>query len=857
MEFTPDFFRWKASGVVADWDSTRGRKGKAKLKSEDLPDITIPSDSLDEIDFNVTVTISADIVLHDSFVIKPSPAAATAWKILSSGTLQEGVMNYNSDDLTSKVIGIQKVDEFGNIVPLSSIDEKPVLLYSWEEFNSENEDIIEGDKRRRSNETPISEKRRKISMASSQTVLNYRLELELKDDNQMYLLAPGQSIRATSVLPAFIWFKAQSSEDSTNILQHHILQCSVTSGNPFSFRLVSEENNIPEPVAHAEVTVNKYIKLMKIQICSLDQSNQPASLKNIKNFSCRIMAFMLDRESIESTNSDGSFNMNPSEGIVILKNRTCKTSEFVVPEIQIDKVIHRLQELPGYTEDGLFQIVFSGSYDDNKGNSIEVQPCTLNCECLQLNIVKELKARVASTSDDMDTDEEPPEDLCISRRCSEGFPDVNIMVVTEDNKEFVPTIDSFKYVVKFGELSYVSSNRGSKKEVDIANYFQLHQAGGWNLVYRGESDINQSTSDSVIVPKPGQYSLKISYHEKREIMRNIPDMRVQKILRVNISAGLPVRLMPDESCIKAIENITVLASRSSNPLRHVCKDLLINLVDEHGYQCDFAEDFVVICTIVSQSGSPPSFSNGLVHHGLNILPSERVSNNSERGHSFLFPSIDLVDTDLSIEGMFTLVFSLHKLVESSLELIDFKCESYETRIKLLSPSQYNEKLQQLETEINDINTLIEAYDSKRQRKSKELREKDVEINSIFQQVNNVNNFSIIENAITNANELDEADINNLISVKSDMQKSIHDAQTEQRNVRPPGKPSSFSTTIKDGRQDAIGYVFELGYATGKNDARILSWAAKSYMNVLVVKNKELAKELYDKNCRSLSLDMMV
>ncbi len=114
--------------------------GKSNIikDSNKLPDITIPANKPDGCEYNLIVTFSSEIQLECSFTIIPIAGDAVKLKIKTSmngdGDGIVSIMNSCSEDFHSKILGVEKVDEYGNTVPWDRNETMPHLrlLYSDE-----------------------------------------------------------------------------------------------------------------------------------------------------------------------------------------------------------------------------------------------------------------------------------------------------------------------------------------------------------------------------------------------------------------------------------------------------------------------------------------------------------------------------------------------------------------------------------------------------------------------------------------------------------------------------------------------------------------------------------------------------
>lgn len=74
-------------------------------------------------------------------------------------------------------------------------------------------------------------------------------------------------------------------------------------------------------------------------------------------------------------------------------------------------------------------------------------------------------------------------------------------------------------------------------------------------------------------------------------------------------------------------------------------------------------------------------------------------------------------------------------------------------------------------------------------------------------------------------------------------------------VRPVHRPRSLPTEALQGRKHH-GFVCDLGFVDDEDSAKLLSWAAGTYMDAVIVDDTKEANELYHMKIKSWALDQM-
>lgn len=75
-------------------------------------------------------------------------------------------------------------------------------------------------------------------------------------------------------------------------------------------------------------------------------------------------------------------------------------------------------------------------------------------------------------------------------------------------------------------------------------------------------------------------------------------------------------------------------------------------------------------------------------------------------------------------------------------------------------------------------------------------------------------------------------------------------------IRYPKAQNRPPASITNNKEGMIGLVVDLAYIDDYNKAFIISWAAGKSIDAYVVANSEIAQDLYNKNIKSWSLDLI-
>lgn len=287
--------------------------------------------------------------------------------------------------------------------------------------------------------------------------------------------------------------------------------------------------------------------------------------------------------------------------------------------------------------------------------------------------------------------------------------------------------------------------------------------------------------------------------------------------------------------------MTNAADRDS---RTLLDDFKLDVVDQHGNRCELVEGGThgVLCCYVDSDHDVAAGNN---------LPT--LDNADREGRvmaqvidgAFVFPLVTLDDCSQASSGRYRLVFRYTPAVELTQSPLQTSI-----RFDFVSREQYSNEILSIEQQLQQGFEKVEAHRLRREQ-LRELRDRRRNLAA------GINVSDAIRSAIlsNNIDELRDLHRGRLSQLDNLISRGRTPCRAAVRKIDEDRYQHIMSTVSHLG-PGSRGWVVDLGYVNDVNEARILSFHAKRYMDAWVVDNTDMAQELYSRGVKAWALDMI-
>ena len=214
---------------------------------------------------------------------------------------------------------------------------------------------------------------------------------------------------------------------------------------------------------------------------------------------------------------------------------------------------------------------------------------------------------------------------------------------------------------------------------------------------------------------------------------------------------------------------------------------------------------------------------------------------------YVFSTIEIEKMSGNGEGSMVLNFFVYSNSNEyeSVDIVSTSIQFYFTsdQVKATRKTAINKKLKPILERLSSYENELNNYKSQIKDLNKEIQASLANSSSAH-----LKNFK---------SEPDNLTQNDLVRLEPDLHRQKKDMEKSNAQVRAAKRPENFPDPAKIGSTPNIGLLTELAYVHDESTAFILSWAAKTHMDAMIVKDGRAAQELYSKGLKCLSLDDIV
>ncbi len=167
--------------------------------------------------------------------------------------------------------------------------------------------------------------------------------------------------------------------------------------------------------------------------------------------------------------------------------------------------------------------------------------------------------------------------------------------------------------------------------------------------------------------------------------------------------------------------------------------------------------------------------------------------------------------------------------------------NYSVSIHLTSDKIKADRIEDIQNRINQIKEYNKNIKSLEEQKSK-INDK---INSIC-----MSGRIRIDSSLNDDEQINECAINNnqLLSQQNDMNNQSHNARRAKSRSNLKSLPNLSNSKAP------YGYLYDLAFVDDEDEAKLISWAAQSFHDAIIVENLDDALELYHKGFKSWAIE---
>lgn len=219
-----------------------------------------------------------------------------------------------------------------------------------------------------------------------------------------------------------------------------------------------------------------------------------------------------------------------------------------------------------------------------------------------------------------------------------------------------------------------------------------------------------------------------------------------------------------------------------------------------------------------------------------------VAQRHPSGQSFVFENLQLKNTidNSFLDGPYILRFSLIHIIDESEDVVTLKEEN--VPIEYCSAATVEFRSRQIITVGDQAQAELDDYNGIREKK----RDLNDELETIVSELQKETTMLAEKDAsFPTLAHLDKPSIISLNELATTVQKIYQEKAKE--DVRSAVKSSKALRHRLP--EDAVGYVVDLAYVEDKRDAQVLSWAAGTWMDTVIVHREAVAIDLYRRQQR--------
>ena len=585
---------------------------------------------------------------------------------------------------------------------------------------------------------------------------------------------------------------------------------------------------------HPQFAQNHTMKAMSVtetdfKIRLSDSTNNPASVDSLKSGTIEVYA-----EKRSSTSDD----VLVATCLIWHKKKIAKDNEFEVP-VEMASIIKSLNNAKHQVshQSGVVSGAQSFNYvlrtkcnlEDDKKDKITLPDSlisvnlvrTRKVECLNLLITD--KQKVGPNGNEV-------------RSADDGFPIFNLSLKCEDQSFYIPpSLDSLKFTFMYAAGA---KKHEKKKHLDFKEYYEIFRDDD-NLIFRlcpRQLKLEQYLS--------GQYGLMVEYTEDRpDILNYLPQKyeTTEVKLKMIIEGGASKYVYPDDPSFQCK---AVTDSLKGNKV--VAENVVFRYLDKFGNRANLSEEFKgngnLACRLV-KAASPNDDSVQMTSSDL-VVPKLRGASMdgflfaefNEKKSCYKFPIIEIEPGSGKGEGELTLIFE--SILTINTDTVDKSIMHYELNLTFTTDEAKSEKENRVRGQLAPIKKRIKEIEKLEAEMKEEIKFKEEILLGILAR-GHTQRFKALRNDVENLT----ADV--IATIKLDMSRQMEDMRHNSQ-CRGAKKIPNFPNPVLLGGHPTIGLVTDLGYVnTSYHEAFILSWAAASKMDVMVVEDAAARDALYN------------
>jgi len=886
VEITASMFA-NSSFISESWNAKRKTLRGPKAAKPALTDILIeekiPHRDKGRIDFNVDISISDIPTLSFDFSVTVVPSSPTKWKIFTDN-IDMGIIAGDPHDLSQKIRLLSLVDNFDNLLSVKDNDTAPMFAVGIRGNNSRKRVLkmsghLESKSKRheeQENDSDHSDHDEEGEFDSNYISLplikaGYSLSASRflepsaftddKEENSIvvYVVDIARMIAENSfnclvpeTVPSFISFRLSDEFDA---FEAETKTVGLVGGLPSKVLVKVEKNDLYADDYTRPIEILTFERVpVRIEVC--DKNNFSSMLSNVKSAKLVAVArFCLEGRTFET---------------LCLPKKKISHPEVPV-EISIPTIIEKLllainqhvdAEDPGEGSSSrkdvnIDQVAVSFSFSFITGEKNNLVETNLDDTVITFSVIKtkriiDIDTFIVPAESQMS---ESAEVLKSYEACVlDGFPVVNILPRSENGIQADISLDSLSYSLSV-LIKDPKSTKKVKKSLTFEDYFDAAISDSATLIAL------KPRFDAVENISVGTFLLTVTYTERRpDVLAMLPesDKTVSTELKITLNPGPPAEIYIDEKSLEKFNNLTV-SNSSMASCRKIMDGIAVHLLDSRRNKASLTPEFTgnyrVACRI---SEKPPSLSQASRENRVDVLPQLHGASakgillsdpfDIAKGH-FYFPKLELLPSVGSGEGQlkldFIIVFVNDESVASNINVEDRSIVFYFTsdESKALRKQSIREKLAPLQDAIKN-------YDREIQGQKLGMREIREEIKKLLLNATSAQ-------LLIFKDEPDRFTQSECRRIQPEIERQLEDMHRAASAPRAAAKRANFPNLAALEGFDTLGLVTDLGFVSDYKQAFILSWAAGSYMDTLVVQDSKTAMKLYEKNIKVWALSDVV
>ena len=774
-----------------------------------------------------------------------------------------------------------------------------------------------GDKRiRLANGESVSSSQ--VSMNDSNKTPGEQLLLQREENG--YSFVPGMRIVSKhNALPVSVWLTVTDSNYPSSI-PPLIKQFIIIHGLPKQLQWFCEQVNANEllPIHH-DIQLNRFMNLNQVTIKLCDEAGTIlSSLPNSYQYELDVRLHWQDLDKCANVPVDFEVNQFDVEKLLFRKKHI-KEASLVIPSIPISPYLHDLlNKYPFLTTCQLTASVKFKSSSVSSHSTLNIAKAVMNCTIVHIPAVTKLKLKWNETATSsplspngiltVSIDEDLPKLMIVVETDDESTyvpktTDIQFHIRYRNTYETnwlqvatsATTTSSKAYLQKAS--SKASANANSSSGLNVNDLFQVTRADtNDHLVLSKLQSMALSTPSSStqsiirhnenLQLNPGGYLISIEYHESRETLlsyfssSSTPDASTSTSfqhyysqMKLLLVPGKPMLFQVDPNTWKNESSLIVSNSKKSAASRCLLKNVGFVFKDKFGNQCKFPENTIICVKVMlddscvydnhineSADVTLPQLTGsetlGYIRGEMNYVHSSLEYNDYNDQCIFTNISLNVDNAGTCRDGRYYLVFFTENLLTG--EMNEFP--SIANTFQLMTDSGRIEKANKLQVERSELLEVITKYQNSVAQVQQSIQSLDAQVQDHLSKCKK-KNLGCHEDSLQHLETIDEEVLNDLIETKSRLQRQIQDMNVRMTQLREchfvQRKVLSSSLLSRVNSEHVLGYVADLGYVEDPYLAKILSWAAMSCIDCLLVQDSTIALEFYRQGYKTWSLDQML